>query len=115
MGSWLKIVVIVLILMVFINDIAVIAISYYYIGDMARRVARVAIEDYKVTGNVDEAIKVAQEKAVMEKVTLTGFQVVDNKVRLSVSAPPRKTWLIHRISALKSHLSAEALVELPIR
>ena len=115
MVSWLKIVVIVLILVVLINDIGVIATSYYYIGDMARRIARVAIEDYKVTGSADDAVKVAQEKAIMEKVTLTGFQIVDDKVRLSISAPPRKTWLVHRISVLKSHISAKALVELPIR
>jgi len=115
MFSWLKIIVIVLILVVLINDIGVVVTSYYFIGDMARRIAKVAIEDYKVTRSAEEAVNAAQEKAIMEKVTITGFQIVENNVRVSITAPPRKTWLVHRISFLKPHLSAKALVELPIR
>ncbi len=115
MVNWLKIIVIVLLLVVIINDVSVIAVGYFYIGDMAKRIARVAIEDYKVSNSADTAVRAAQEKALMEKVTITGFQITNNKVRLSIAAPPRRTWLAHRISSLKPYLSANALVELPIR
>lgn len=114
MSSWYKIILIILVLVVVINDIGVVLTGYYYIGDMGKRVAEAAIANYKVSKSEDEAVVAAQEKADNENVILTGFQVTNNMIRISVALPPRKTWVAHRVNALKPYISAKALVELPL-
>ena len=114
-STFFKILILVSLAVAIINDLGVVATGYYEVGDKAHQVADAAVSDYRVNQSVDSAAAVAQEAANREDVILTGFQVTEDEVRISISIPPRKTWIANRISSLRPYISATALAEVPLK
>lgn len=114
-SSVLKILIVIGLAVAIINDVGVIATGYYMVDDKAHHVADAAISDYRVNQNDTSAVAAAEESAKREDVTLTGFQVTAEAIRISIVVPPRKTWIASHISSLQPYISAQALVEVPIK
>jgi len=100
---------------VIINDIGVVATGYYEVDDKAHKVANAALADYRVNTDVNSAAASAQEMAKNQNVILTGFQITERLVRVSIEIPAKKTWFANRVAALKPYISANDLVELPLK
>lgn len=113
-ATLIKIFLIVGLAVALINDVGVVAIGYYEVEGKARRIANAALLDYRVNQNDNAAVIVARETAERESVELTGFQITSDLVRVSITIPPRRTWIANRISYLRSYISPRALVEVPI-
>lgn len=114
-SAFIKIVLLVSLVIAIVNDLGVVATGFYEADDKARRVAEATALDYRVNQNDDMAVAVAQETAGRENVVLTGFQITENLIRVSITIPPRKTWIANRISSLRPYISAQSLVEVPIK
>ena len=114
-NSFYKLVIVIVIAVALVNDIGVITTGYYDVESKAKRIAEAAVFDYNVNHSETMALAAAQELATRESVNLTGWQVTDDKVRVSIEIPPRRTWIANRISALRPYISATALVELPLK
>lgn len=114
-GTVVKILILITLVVIIINDIGVVATGYYVVDDKAHKVANAALADYKINTNVNSAAAAAAEVASNQNVILTGFQITDRLVRVSIEIPAQKTWVANRVSALKPYISANDLVEIPLK
>ena len=114
-GTVIKILILITLVVVIINDIGVVATGYYAADDKAHKVANAALADYRINTDINSAAAAAQEMARDQSVVLTGFQITEKLVRVSIKVPAKKTWIANRIDALKPYISATDLVELPLR
>lgn len=87
-------------------------------GDLAQVVADSAVSAYKASHSPAEAQRAAESIAAQRGLTMTSFYMDTKIVSVTVSAPPRRTFLIHRIEKVKSLLSvsstAAADIESPV-
>jgi hypothetical protein len=114
-SSGIKFILFLTVLVVIVNDLGIIATGYYQVGEVAHRIAETAARSYTIDRSKSNAVQVAQEAAGREGVYLTGFEVTNTKVRLSVEYPPRRTWIAYRIPSLRPYIDAQALAEADLR
>ncbi|MDP1809663.1 MAG: hypothetical protein Q8L35_09055 [Actinomycetota bacterium] len=112
---WVKIIIAAMIAATLVNDGGSVIMTYYRIGDETQRVAEEALRNYKLFSHSQEqALRAAQIKAEQSGAVLTGFQITQTAVRVSIEIPSKTTWVAHRIESLKPYLSARGQVDLPL-
>jgi hypothetical protein len=81
---------------------------------MAKTVVDASVSSYKTSHSPAEARVTAESVARQRDLKLTGFLMDNQGITITIEVPPRKTFLIHRIKAAESYLSASVTVSSPL-
>lgn len=106
----LKILIIFAIAVVILNDAGAIIMTKISQGDLAQVVVDTAVSAYKTSHSPAETQIAAENIAKQRGLKLTNFYIDNKTITVTVEVPPKKTFIIHRISTLKSLLSATSTV-----
>lgn len=115
-GTVIKLFLFVAVMATIINDGGSIVAAQYMLGERVEKIADAAGNNFKVSGSRAEAQREAQLTADAAGMVITSFQITRDKVlNLSVESPNAKTWVAHRIEALRPYLSPRTDYSRPIQ
>jgi len=100
----IKIVLIIVIVSVVLNDAGVMITNYWQSSYLANDIAKAAAINYKLTGSTEQSQAVAEDWADQKSVRLTDFNIEKNILTVTVKIPPKKTYIIRHIKFLENIL-----------
>lgn len=108
-GSIIKLLLAAAIAIVLINDLGSIVASHYLLGDRTRDIAKVAADIYQISGSKSRAMAEAEIAAGDLDAVLTDFEITnDDIINISIEVPNQRTWVAHRVKALKPFINVRA-------
>jgi len=106
----IKIVLIIVIVSVVLNDAGVMITNYWQSSYLANDIAKAAAINYKLTGSTEQSQAVAEDWADQKGVRLTDFNIEKNILTVTVKIPPKKTYIIRHIKILQRLLPTSKTV-----
>lgn len=106
----IKIVLIIVIVSVVLNDAGVMITNYWQSSYLANDIVKAAAINYKLTGSTEQSRAVAEDWADQKGVRLTDFNIEKNNLTVTVKIPPKKTYIIRHIKILQRLLPTSKTV-----
>jgi len=114
MREWLvsaiKIILIIVIAVVIINDVGTIILSNWQSCAVADEIAMATVRSYKLTRSVEQAQEVAKDWAGQRMVKLTNLTIEEDAVTLTIEIPKKRTYIIRHIKFLENILPSSKTV-----
>lgn len=108
-GPIIKLMIAAAIAVVLVNDLGSTVSLRYMLGERATDVARTAADVYALSGSKSRALAEAEIAARDADAILTDFEIVNDRVlNITIEVANEKTWVAHRVQALKPYLNARA-------
>jgi len=98
------------IIIIILNDAAVVATNYWLADDFARSIAEETARVYRTSGEKQQvALESAYQLCEQKQSKLTGFAIENNVVVVEIETTPKKTLLAHYIKYLTPYLAGRAI------
>ncbi|HDP70547.1 MAG TPA: hypothetical protein ENN38_07070 [Actinobacteria bacterium] len=114
LGSALKIILIVVIAFVIMNDVGIVITSYWHSSRTAADIANAAAINYKLTGSAEQAQATAKDWADQKGVEITDLKVEEGTLTASIKIPSKRTYIIRHIKFLENILPTKKTVSIDI-
>ncbi len=103
-GAAFKLLIATAIAVVLVNDIGSLASTRYALDKRAKEIGNRTIQYYNISGSPSRARVEAEALALQNDTFITNFKIVNKHIlKFTIEIPNRKTWIAHRIEALKPY------------